>query len=265
MTVKLGVFLPTSGADASVPAGVAAAARTAEAAGLESVWATDHLVATVPMLDSTVALSTAAAATDRITVGFGVMLLALRPVAWAAKQIGTLQQLSGDRLVVGVGTGNPAHGDIGWRAAGVRFENRGKVTDEALRVLPGLVSGAPTVLADGLEVTLAPPALVPPVLVGGNGSRARRRAAEFGDGWVAIQPDLERLPAEIDELRELAERYGRPTPSITVVAPVLPEDPRQAAEQLMRYDAAGVERVILAPTPQWRDGYEFAGRIRAAQ
>ena len=100
------------------------------------------------MLDSTVVLATAAAVTDRITIGFGVMLLALRPVAWAAKQISTLQYVSGDRIVLGVGTGNPAHGDIGWRAADVPYENRGPLTDEALRVLPGLVTGQATVLGD---------------------------------------------------------------------------------------------------------------------
>ena len=56
---------------------------------LGSVWCTDHLLASAPILDSPVVLATAAAVTSRITIGFGVMLLALRPVAWAAKQIST--------------------------------------------------------------------------------------------------------------------------------------------------------------------------------
>jgi alkanesulfonate monooxygenase SsuD/methylene tetrahydromethanopterin reductase-like flavin-dependent oxidoreductase (luciferase family) len=98
---------------------------------------------------------TAAAVTMRITIGYGVMLLALRPVAWAAKQISSLQCVSGNRVALGVGTGNPVHGDTGWRAAGMSFADRGRRTDESLRVLPALVAGEPAVLADGLEVTLA--------------------------------------------------------------------------------------------------------------
>ncbi|MGY4099323.1 LLM class flavin-dependent oxidoreductase [Nocardia sp. R16R-3T] len=89
-----------------------AAARLAEQLGLESVWSTDHLVASAPMLDSTVTLATAAAVTDRIRIGYNVMLLALRPVAWAAKQISTLQYVSENRLLLGIGTGNPAHGTV---------------------------------------------------------------------------------------------------------------------------------------------------------
>ena len=83
------------------------------------------------MLDSTVVLATAAAVTERITIGYGVMLLALRPVAWAAKQISSLQYVSGERVVLGVGTGNPAHGDIGWRAAGVRDGTTGTLVPGA--------------------------------------------------------------------------------------------------------------------------------------
>ena len=118
MTVEIGVILPTSSPDPGRPilGDVRESARFAEEIGLDSVWSTDHLIASAPMLDSSVVLATAAAVTERITVGFNVMLLALRPVAWAAKQVSTLQLVSGNRLVLGVGTGNPAHGDIGWRA-----------------------------------------------------------------------------------------------------------------------------------------------------
>ena len=62
-----------------------------------------------------------------------------------------------------MGTGNPVHGDIGWRAAGRSFADRGRRTDESLRVLPALVTGEPAVLEDGLEVTLSPGSAMPPV------------------------------------------------------------------------------------------------------
>jgi len=109
VTIKIGVILPTSTPDPAQPimGDVRASARLAEELGLDSVWSTDHLVASAPILDSSVVLATAAAVTDRITIGYGVMILALRPAAWAAKQISTLQYVSGNRVVLGVGTGNP--------------------------------------------------------------------------------------------------------------------------------------------------------------
>ncbi|BDT92201.1 hypothetical protein IFM12275_21770 [Nocardia sputorum] len=266
MTLDIGIILPTSTPDPAQPilGDVRAAARLAEQSGLDSVWSTDHLVASAPILDSTVVLATAAAATDRIRIGYGVLLLALRPVALAAKQIATLQYVSGDRLILGVGTGNPAHGDVGWRAAGASFAERGRRTDEALRVLPDLVTGRPATLADGTEVTLAPGATMPPVLVAGDGERARRRAAAFADGWVAIGLEPHRIGARVDELASLAEECGRPPLTVTVVAPALAADPGQAAEQLAAYAEAGAARVVLAPSgPQWEAGYEFAAKIKA--
>ncbi|MBH0779285.1 LLM class flavin-dependent oxidoreductase [Nocardia bovistercoris] len=264
MTVAIGVILPTSTPDPEHPilGDVRASARLAEALGLESVWTSDHLIASAPILDSTVTVATAAAVTDRIRVGFNVMLLALRPVAWAAKQIAALQHVSGNRIVLGVGTGNPAHGDIGWRAAGVAFDGRGARTDEALAVLPDLVTGKPATLSDGLEVTLSPGAELPPILVAGNGDRARRRAAAHADGWIVLRPEPGEIPAARAHLRELAERYGRPVPAITVVAPELPTDVTAAADRLAEYAAAGVERVVLAPSgPDWERDYTFAAEL----
>jgi alkanesulfonate monooxygenase SsuD/methylene tetrahydromethanopterin reductase-like flavin-dependent oxidoreductase (luciferase family) len=265
MSIEIGVILPTSTPDPAQPilGDVRESARFAEEVGLDSVWATDHLVASAPMLDSTVVLATAAAVTDRITIGFNVLLLALRPVAWAAKQVSTLQYVSGDRLVLGVGTGNPAHGDIGWRAAGVSFAGRGERTDEALRVLPDLVTGKQATL-DGVEVALAPGSAMPPVVVAGNGRPARRRAATYGDGWASIGLSPEQVAEGLAEIGALAADRGRPAIRATIVAPELDSDPRRAAEQVAAYEEAGVERVILAPTgTDWRRGYEFAARLRS--
>lgn len=267
MTIEIGVILPTSTPDPAQPilGDVRASARFAEQAGLESVWSTDHLRASGPMLDSTAVLATAAAVTERIRIGYGVMLLSLRPVAWAAKQISTLQLLSGDRLFFGVGTGNPAHGDIGWRAAGVSYEDRGRRTDEALAVLPALVTGQPAVLPDGVEVTLAPGATMPPVLVAGNGKKALQRAAAYGDGWMSIGLAPDQVAESLATLARLAAERGRPTPRATVVGPSLDGDPERAVARASGYAGAGVERLILAPTgPDWQRDYEFAARVRAA-
>jgi Luciferase-like monooxygenase len=101
VSIQIGVILPTSTPDPARPilGDVRESARLADEAGLDSVWSTDHVIASAPILDSTVVLATAAAVTGRVKIGFGVMLLALRPVAWAAKQISTLQYVSGDRVL----------------------------------------------------------------------------------------------------------------------------------------------------------------------
>ena len=267
VAIKIGVILPASTPDPAHPiiGDIRASARRAEQLGLDSVWTTDHLIASAPMLDSSVVLATAAAVTERITIGYGVMLVALRTPAWAAKQISSLPVVSGDRLALGVGTGNPVHGDVGWRAAGMSFADRGRRTDEALRVLPALVTGQPAVLADGLEVTLSPGAAMPPVLIAGNGDRAMRRAAEFGDGWIAIGLTPSDVASSLSALAELAAGFERPVPRLTIVGPVLDDDPGKAAAQLAAYAEAGTERVILIPTGDWERDYERAAELPALQ
>ena len=256
MTIEIGVILPTSSPDPARPilGDVRESARYAEEAGLDSVWSTDHLIASAPMLESSVVLATAAAVTERITIGYNVMLLALRPVAWAAKQISTLQLVSNDRLVLGVGTGNPAHGDAGWRAAGVEFADRGRLTDEALAVLPDLIAGTSP------DVQISPGAKVPPIFVAGNGARAHRRAAAYGDGWATIAMSPAEIRTNLARINELAAEHDRPALKATVVAPPLEGDP---AEHLAAYEAAGVERVILPPAVDWRRAYENAAKLKA--
>ena len=266
MAIKIGVILPASTPDPAHPilGDIRASARLAEQLGLDSVWTTDHLIASAPMLDSSVVLATAAAVTERITIGYGVMLLALRTPAWAAKQISTLQYVSGNRVALGVGTGNPVHGDIGWRAAGMSFADRGRRTDESLRVLPALVTGQPAVLEDGLEVTLAPGSVMPPVLIAGNGDRALRRAAEFGDGWMAIAVPAEEVAASLSALGSLAAGFGRPVPRADRRRAGSGRRPGKAAAQLAAYAEAGTERVILIPSGDWQRDYERAGELLAS-
>jgi alkanesulfonate monooxygenase SsuD/methylene tetrahydromethanopterin reductase-like flavin-dependent oxidoreductase (luciferase family) len=254
MSLEFGVILPTSTPDPANPiiGDVRESARYAEEVGLDSVWSTDHLIASAPMLESSVVLATAAAVTEQITIGYNVMLLALRPVAWAAKQISTLQHVSGNRLVLGVGTGNPAHGDTGWRAAGVEFSERGRLTDEALAVLPGLIAGTDP------EFAIAPGAEVPPIFVAGGGARAHRRAAKYADGWATIALPPAEVRANLEQINRLAD--GKQLKA-TVVAPQLSGDP---LEQLAAYEAAGTERIILPPTGNWREDYDRAADLRTS-
>ena len=103
--MELGVILPTMSRRDGRPGDIPAAARQAEERGFESVWSVDQLVAGtgVPVLDSLTVLAAAAAVTQRVKLGVGVLIVPLRPVAWTAKQVATLQYLSGDRVLLGTG------------------------------------------------------------------------------------------------------------------------------------------------------------------
>ncbi|GGS05700.1 N5,N10-methylene tetrahydromethanopterin reductase [Streptomyces humidus] len=287
MGLHTGVSLPISGDD--IP-DVTATARYAESAGFDSVWVGDHLADGRPLLESTLALAAAAAVTTRVRVGLGVLQLALRQPVWAAKQIATLQCLSGGRLVLGVGTGGSVPAE--WRAAGIALDGRGRRTDRVLAALPGLLTGQRTPLA-GLvprpggtpagsgspgtadapeEVTLAPAVPRPPLWIGGGSGRALRRVAEYGDAWLAAATPPGELADAGGRLGELAAQYGRPAPQVAalVIAAGVREHGERAAGQLAGFlsarlgmDPGRAARAAVAGGPaaiaERLDAYRAAG------
>lgn len=94
-------------------------ARDAERLGFESVWARDHFAGRAPMLAPEVVLATAAAVTERIRVGYGVLLAAVRPLPLLAKELASLQYVSGGGCRWGSGTGG-APGSAGTGACVTR-------------------------------------------------------------------------------------------------------------------------------------------------
>ncbi|MFM9446585.1 LLM class flavin-dependent oxidoreductase [Streptomyces acidiscabies] len=282
MTVHVGAQLPVN----SIPGyrddlDLAAVARHAEDLGLDSVWAGDRLAAPYPTLDPSLVLATAAAATSRIQVGYGVLLLALRSAAWAAKQVGTLQRLSGGRTVlgVGVGTGDPQE----WAAAGVSPRGRGRRTERLLELLPGLLAGERTALTDlpgSPSVALNPAVPVPEIWIGGGSEQALRRVVSHGQGWLAAMKPPKEVARCVGRLGELAAEQGVPAPRVSMhlhvrllsradhaassrVADRLTAQygmpralsgdvgvagtPAQIAERLREYGDAGAERFVLVP------------------
>ena len=153
-------------------------------------------------------IAASAAVTERIALGFSVMLLGLRNPAWTAKQLASIDLLAGGgrlRLGVGVGGEFPAE----FEAAGVPVSQRGARLDDSLAVIGDLLTGRP-VDYTGRALTVRAPALepalpvVPPIYVGGRGEPALRRAARYGDAWMPMWLTPARIAERSQLLGEMA-------------------------------------------------------------
>jgi len=175
--MDIGITLPTSGR-------VSAAQRTdfaqrAEANGLACLGVTDRLV--YGTYDPLIALAAAAAVTRDIRLVTWVMLTPYRNTAVLAKQVASLDHLSGGRLMLGVGLGGRQED---YTAAGVSSRGRGRRQTEQLREMKRIWAGEVRGVAGGIGPEPAQPG-GPPLLVGGDSEPALARMAEVGDGFVA--------------------------------------------------------------------------------
>ncbi|GAB3913075.1 LLM class flavin-dependent oxidoreductase [Kibdelosporangium lantanae] len=250
-----------------------------EEVGLDSVWAGDHLANDMPMVDVTLTLATAAAVTTRLELGM-VMQVALRPAAWAAKQIGSLQTLSGNRIQLGVGVGGEWPDE--WAAAGVPIKERGRRTDDLLRALPSFLEGHATETPDtGVVIRLTPPAPTPPVWIAGRSAAALRRTGRLGDGWYPAMITPADYARDLAEIHSIAADAGRKAPAGGIqlfgalgsapdaVAGVLNKNyglplevgekivvsggARQVADRINEFVEAGAEHVsVVSFGPDWR-------------
>lgn len=276
--MKIGVHLPHVGPLATRE-GVGRFAREAEAAGFDSLWVSDHVVIPrrmsvpypqspdgrfpvppeAPFLEAIATLLFVAGCTERIALGTSVCIVPWRNPVLLAKQLATLDVLSGGRLIVGVGAGwFPEEFD----ALAVPYAQRGARTDEYLRVMLALwtndkaaFSGRYYRIAD---VGFAPRPLQqphPPVWVGGDSAGALRRAGRFGQAWHApAGHTADELAAGLATARRQAERAGRDPAAVGLMVRCrLPQQPwpHAALALLTGYAAVGVEHVVLetyAPT-----------------
>jgi probable F420-dependent oxidoreductase len=235
-------------------------ARMAEDRGFESVFVTEHTH--IPASRETpypaggelpreywriynpfVALATMAAATERIKVGTAICLLVERDPITTAKEVASVDRLSGGRFLFGVGAG--------WNLEEMR--NHGTDPRTRFKLLRERVEACKAIwtneeasyhgeFVDFDRIVCRPAPLQephPPILVGGNGPTVHRRVLAFGDGWFPnrIPPD-EQMIARVEELQRLGEEAGRGRIPVTLQIP--PRDPAV----LERYEAAGVTRVV---------------------
>src|SRR3954468_7541614 len=232
-------------------------ARAAEDAGFESLFVAEHTHIPTsrrtpyPMggdlpdeyartLDPFIALTAAAGVTERLRLGTGVCLVVERDPIVTAKEVSSLDVLSGGRVLLGVGAG--------WNVEelahhGVAFDERWEVLRDRVKLMQTLWSHD-TASYDGKHANLEPswqwpkPVQQPlPVLVGGGGRRAMQHAVDYDGGWMPM-PSKEKLAERLETLREVAVAAGKAIPPVTLYL-VRPD-----REVVAHYASMGIERAV---------------------
>ncbi|HKF74846.1 MAG TPA: TIGR03619 family F420-dependent LLM class oxidoreductase [Candidatus Dormibacteraeota bacterium] len=261
-----------------------------EELGYDSLWVADRIASGSqgsPLLEGVAALGAFVGFTHRIRLGTSVLVAPPRQPAILAKQLATLDFLSGGRLTVGLGLGeNP----YDYAAAEVPFQRRGRRVEEVIGVLRGAWAGGPTRYQgrqhDIPEVWLEPGPCRPggpPLWIGAQADAAVKRAGRLADGWIGFQvtPDryAERLAmaraaaveagrdadvfgaalmipalvradggaARLEAQESFGRRFRREIPMQAIEEMCAVGDPDDCVRKLAAYAAAGVREVILSP------------------
>ncbi len=241
MTVEFGVLIPTresvmSGRMETAP--LLTMAERAEAAGFDSVWIGDSLVAR-PRHEPLTLMAAIAARTRRVRIGTGVLLPALRNPVVLAHVVGTLDRVAEGRIILGVGIA----GDMPairkeFAAAGVPWDRRvGRFLEilaicQALWTRDGVSFSGKHFTLD--NVTMEPKPHRPggpPIWIGGSGPTALREAAHF-DAWFPTGPSVEFFAEHFPKIQATARAAGRKPDAVTGAAYVtLAFDPNPAAAE----------------------------------
>ena len=249
----------------STAEGASTLGRAAEAAGFESLWTVEHLIwpenyestypydpsgkmpvtRDNPFPDPLIWLGFVAATTTTIRLGTGISLLPEREPITYAKEVATLDTLSGSRVELGIG--------IGWlkeefAALGVPWERRGARTEEYMEVMRTLWAGDDVSFAgefvDFAHITSnpKPPGGAVPIHIGGHSEAAARRAGRVGDGFMPAKGDMREL---FDICRQTAADSGRDPAAIELTGVHLGlfgEDPGAAVEEAREW---GMDRIMV--------------------
>lgn len=172
----------------------------------------------VPFMETLIGVAHMAAVTKDIRFHSFVYKLAIRQAPIVAKQVQSIQQLSGNRFDFGVGI-SPWEEDFA--VCGVPWEKRGKRFDEQIDILRGLESGDYFGYEGELHSMPAckmkpVPTKPTPIMIGGHAEVALKRAAKKGDGWMCAGADMEGLTRMINRINELRDEYGTADKSFQV-------------------------------------------------
>ena len=249
----------------SNPGAIERVVVSAEQLGYESVWSAEHLVMMDPedpllpvppksnLVGSIASLAFAAAKTQRISIGSGIILIALRDPIMLAKELAAVDVLSGGRLLAGFGVGFVPRE---FETLGIPFEERGPRTSEHIEVLRTLwteeqpaFDGQFTKFSGVQSRPLPVQKPHPPIILGGDSPPALRRAVAQADGWYSFH-DVEGTAQMLKALEAAAKTTERPA-SLgrlnIIVSPFGPID----ADTANRYEDLGVDRLVLV-----RDSFE---------
>jgi probable F420-dependent oxidoreductase len=241
----------------------------AETAGLESVWITDHIA--IPpddsagsdgrYLDPLITLAYLAGVTSQINLATGVLILPYRPALPTAKQVATLQELSGHRLLLGVGIGWM---DAEFRALGLDRGQRGAASDETLRFLRQCFEND-VVEANNQAFLFRPRPPMPPIYVGGAPPHALRRAARLADGWLPMGLEPAALADHMITYQDLCSAEGRPPGRVTLLRGLPLRDESHCRALLAEYAEIGLERLVCGvrydTSEQFRDQLAVLSRL----
>jgi len=263
--MKVGLaFASSIGIDSTMALDVC---RRAEAAGFESVWGGEHVVLPdsiaskypytedgkipaepdTPIPDPLIWLAFAAAVAPTLRLGTCILIVPQRNPLVLAKELATLDQLSGGRVELGLG--------VGWLqeefdALGIPWQRRGARNDEYIAAMRALWSG-PHAEFHGEFVDFEPATCSPrpvngsiPVIVGGDSDAALKRAVRIADGYFPGEGDSEQLGKLLGRLRQTAESAGRDPDSIEVSAIFGAQmaDPETGVAEMA---ALGVDRMMV--------------------
>lgn len=244
------------------PHEAAALLQAAEEAGFESAWTVEHIVVPgnyqsaypysedgkmpgnvweISLPDPLIWLAYVAAATTRIRLATGVIILPEHNPVLCAKQVATLDHMSGGRAILGIG--------VGWLkeefdAIGVPFALRGRMTDEYIAAMRTLwTEKAPTFQGEFVRFENAYMGPKPvqgsvPIVVGGHTKAAARRAGRLGDGFF---PARGTTPELLDLVRTTAQECGRDPDAIEITVGC-PED----LNEIPALARMGIHRVTVA-------------------
>jgi probable F420-dependent oxidoreductase len=271
--MRIGAKVPNSG-PLPVERGIAAMAAELETVGFESLWVSDHIVmprhieshypfaadgkptwpSDTPYFDAMIALAVIATATQSASIGTAVLVLPLRHPVELAKQVASIDVLSGGRLVLGVGAGWLAEE---FAALDVPFGSRGQRFIEWVEILRSCWTGEPEPfqgqfyqLPEGVFCLPVPRRQVP-ILVGGHSYTAISRGAIAGDGWLAHQSaaalDFEELRSGVEIMRDIAKRSGKGPHALWTTLRIIDSAQRtgEIAGSIPRLREVGVDEVVV--------------------
>ncbi|TLF78988.1 LLM class flavin-dependent oxidoreductase [Nonomuraea sp. KC401] len=252
--MRLGVNVPNFGPGTD-PGILRRWAQTAEGLGYDLLMVSDHVVITpdvarkypAPFYEPFTTLSWLAGCTGHIALGTTVLIVPYRHPLLVARMAANLNDLSGGRLVLGVGAGWARQE---FEALGVAHERRGRLTDEHLAAIRAAWADERDYRAGDI-----------PIWVGGNSDAALRRAARFGEAWHPLRNTMSYLRETWPRLKDLAAEHGRPTPDLAprillriTTSPVTGPDRLagegtidQVADDLEQLRLLGAESVLLDP------------------